>query len=131
MKTYLKIQRYSETWRKNTEESYIGNVQTVEGWGGERGGLLKFVTCFQILLILNNSSMNYFWRSLGKGIKKIVIFCGCHKSMTPYREEVFRNLYKILHHQSLIAGLPSDLIFTIIKHDEQILLGPLSLKIKA
>ena len=51
------------------------------------GGVLKFVTCLWILLFLNNRSIVHFYGCWGGGgevgVKKLVIFCGRHKSMTP------------------------------------------------
>ena len=48
------------------------------------GGVFKFVTCLRILLFLNNRSIVHFADGGGRGIKKLVIFCGRHKWMTPY-----------------------------------------------
>ena len=57
---------------------YIYDVHTEGG-----GGVLKFVTCLRILLFLNNGSIVHFCGCGGRGIKKLVIFCGRHKWMTP------------------------------------------------
>ena len=46
--------------------------------GGE--GVLKFVTWLRILLFLNNRSIE---DGGGRRVKKLVIFCGSHKWMTP------------------------------------------------
>ena len=53
-------------------------------WNGS-GGVLKFVTCLQILFLKNQWSIVHFsgWR--GWGVTKLVIFCGHHKYMTPKR----------------------------------------------
>ena len=45
--------------------------------------VLKFVTCLQILLFLNKTSIVNFWEWSGVGGHKIGHFCGCHKCMTP------------------------------------------------
>ena len=52
----------------------------------QKGGgvVLKFVTCLWILLFLNNRSIVHFCEWWGWGVKKLVIFCGRHKWMTPY-----------------------------------------------
>ena len=47
------------------------------------GGVLKFVTCLWILFFLNNRSLFIFADGGGRGVKKLVIFCGRHKWMTP------------------------------------------------
>ena len=52
------------------------------------GGVLKFVTCLQVLLFLD---FFFFFFPLGGGgggggglgVIKLVIFCGSHKCMTP------------------------------------------------
>ena len=47
------------------------------------GGVLKFVTCFQIFfLFLNKRSIFADGESWG-GVTQLVIFCGRHKCMTP------------------------------------------------
>ena len=61
-------------------------------WEGEGVGVLKFVTCFRILLFLNNKSTVHFcgqcwWQGGGGGEgvdKKMVIFCERHKCMISY-----------------------------------------------
>ena len=51
------------------------------GWKG--GGVLKFDTCLRILLFLNNRSVVHFCGWWGVGVKKLVIFGGSNKWMTP------------------------------------------------
>ena len=48
----------------------------------KEGGVLKFVICLRILLFLNNLLL-IFVDGAGKGVKKLVIFCGRNKCMTP------------------------------------------------
>ena len=57
---------------------YIYDVQMEGG-----GRVLKSVMCLPILLFLNNRSIDYFCGWWGRGVKKLVIFCGRHKWMTP------------------------------------------------
>ena len=54
--------------------------------GGEV--VLKFVTCLWFVLFLNNNPIVHFcgWWGREGGVKKLVIFCGHHKWMTPQRE---------------------------------------------
>ena len=47
------------------------------------GGVLKFVTCLRILLFLKIRYIVHFADGGGRGVKKLVIFCGRHKWMTP------------------------------------------------
>ena len=59
---------------------------TSTGRGAEGGGVLKFVRCFWILFFLNNTSIVHFcrwWWWEGRRVKKLVIFSGRHKSVTP------------------------------------------------
>ena len=46
---------------------------------GVAGGFLKFITCLQVLLFLNNWSIVDFCRQWDREVKKLVIFCGRHK----------------------------------------------------
>ena len=61
------------------------------------GGVLKFVMCLQILLFLNNRSTVICADGGGRGVKKLVIFCGRHKWMTPNGVIMARELVESLH----------------------------------
>ena len=54
------------------------------------GRVLKFVTCLRILLFLNNRSVVHFCGWWGSGVKKLAIFCGRHKWMTPFCKSPYR-----------------------------------------
>ena len=47
------------------------------------GGVLKFVTCLQVLLFLDLFFTFADGGGGGGGVIKLVIFCGSHKYMTP------------------------------------------------
>ena len=49
---------------------YIYDVHTEGGWGS-----------LEICHAFANSCS--FFQMVGEGVKKLVIFCGCHKQMTP------------------------------------------------
>ena len=74
----IKIDGVTLFTNKSTKGPYIYDVQTERRWGS-----LEFVSCLWILLFLNNRSIVQFCGKWGRGIKKLVIFCGRHKWMTP------------------------------------------------
>ena len=82
----------------------------MEVGGHMGGGVLKCVTCLQILLFLNKSPIIHFcrWRGWNTGHgglrdHKISHFCGRHKCMTPKRFKITTN--------SIIRG--SSFLFNI------------------
>ena len=55
----------------------------------KRCEVLKFVSCLRILLFLNNIPIvNFCELGVGAGVKKLVIFCGCHNGMIPNVKKV-------------------------------------------
>ena len=70
---------------KHVKGPYIYDVHMEGVW--PHGRILKFVTCMQILLFLNERPIVHFFRWRGGhrtwGVTKLVIFCGRHKFVTP------------------------------------------------
>ena len=62
---------------------HIYEVHTEGDKREEKVGVLKFVTCLQILFFLNNRSIFHFWKCKGWEGHKIGRFCGRHNYMTP------------------------------------------------